>query len=368
MQSTTNHTIGVALLLGALAIAAPAALPMPLEAQETETSCRCVDRDGNEIENCRCLRTFNVEPLRAMTLLPRRAMIGVTISVGQGDEVDREGARIEDVRDDGPADRAGLVAGDVVVAVGGRSVFDALADADQERAIDLDQSVPVQRFQRLVAALEPGEDVEFEIVRDGRRRTVTVTPERAEGFARFGLADGVRIVGPDGLTLDARLREDGERMRRELQSLAERGARTWTFDVDTLAAARGFHLRGDLDVPHAFGLRGDPCFELTSSTGQSRGNVWVIGGGNCVEGVEFVDVNPELGEYFGSDHGALAAEVAEASELGLRAGDVVIAIDGREVRDSEQARRILRSYDADEEMRIRVVRRGEEIEVLGRRR
>lgn len=375
-RTAERWAVYAGLALTTLAVAA-ATGPAALGAQEEEAACRCVDRDGNEIENCRCLRTFSVEPMQAMGLFPRRAMIGVTISAAQTDDVDRQGARIEQVRDGGPADRGGLEAGDIVVRVGEQSLFDPLDDADAERSLDLDQSVPVQRFQRLVAGLTPGEPVEFEVLRDGNRRTLTVTPERAEGLMRLGLGDGVQIFGSDGLHLDLQgLREGSERMRGQLEELAKRegwererpgvyrfrtpehDTRLWSFEIDTLRASR---------APGVFN-RSDPCFDLSSSTRSGGGNVWVFGTGGCVEGVEFVDVNPELGEYFGSDHGALAAEVAEGSELGLRPGDVVIAVDGREVRDAEQVRRILRSYEADEEMRLRIVRRGEEIEVLGRRR
>ncbi len=372
MESTTRKgrwasALAVVALLAAAVGSSHGALAAQQPDPQERTECRCVDRDGNEIENCRCLRTFSLEPTVATGMFARRAMIGVIISVSQDDEVDRQGARIEQVRDGSPADEAGLEAGDVVVAVGGRSVFDALEDRDVERRLDLDQSVPVQRFQRLVAGLEPDEPVEFEILRDGRRRTVTVTPERATGVSVFGLDDGVevRLQG---------LREGTERMRGELEALArgerwrqegpgvyrfrlpEGEGRAWSLELDSLRLAE------------PFGRTGDPCFAVGSSSGSVRGNVWVMGFRSCVGGVEFVDVNPELGEYFGSDPRALAAEVAEGSTLGLRAGDVVLAIDGREVEDAEQALRILRSYDADEEMRIRILRRGEEIEVLGRRR
>jgi S1-C subfamily serine protease len=88
-----------------------------------------------------------------------------------------------------------------------------------------------------------------------------------------------------------------------------------------------------------------------------------------VDGVELLELNPDLAEYFEApDGGVLVTEVSEDSPLGLRAGDVLVAIDGREVRDPDHVRRILASYETDEEVRLRVIRQGREIEVLGRRR
>jgi S1-C subfamily serine protease len=84
--------------------------------------------------------------------------------------------------------------------------------------------------------------------------------------------------------------------------------------------------------------------------------------------VELVELNPELGEYFGTDRGVLVADASEESTLGLRPGDVLLAIDGREVQDPAHARRILGSYRDGEELRLRIRRRGEDMEVLGTRR
>jgi membrane-associated protease RseP (regulator of RpoE activity) len=108
-------------------------------------------------------------------------------------------------------------------------------------------------------------------------------------------------------------------------------------------------------------LRGDdPCMEA--------GQGVILGFGRCMDGVEFEDVNPELGEYFGVEEGVLVTEVREAATLGLEPGDVVVEVDGRPVTTVERLRRILRSYDPDEEIGMRIVRKGETMEIQGRRR
>lgn len=330
-------------------IAVLAAGAAPARAQDRDADCHCVDRDGNRIEDCVCLNTPSGNTFTVMTPFARRSIVGVTIDYSQGAEVDARGAELQEVQDDGPADRAGLRAGDIVVRVDGRSVFDPL-DGRAERALSESQSVPVQRFVRIVGGLDPDEPVEVEYIRDGRTARATVTPESAGGFP------GLTIFGEGEGLPGMAWRFDPE----------ERGPGVFRFE----SPGRNSEMRffGDSLATGAFPrlFRDDPCMNVSTGDGSTR--VWVLGGTNCVDGVEFVELNPGLGEYFGTDQGVLVANVAEASTLGLRAGDVLQAVDGREVQSPEHARRILASYDSDEEIRLRVVRKGAETEVLARRR
>ena len=82
-------------------------------------------------------------------------------------------------------------------------------------------------------------------------------------------------------------------------------------------------------------------------------------------GLDLVELNPGLGAYFGTSEGVLVADVEEDSPLGLRPGDVVVAVDGRVVDDIDELRRILRSYEHDEEIAFRIYRDGAEATVTG---
>ncbi len=73
--------------------------------------------------------------------------------------------------------------------------------------------------------------------------------------------------------------------------------------------------------------------------------------------MELAAVNPELGEYFGSDKGVLVVRGPEGEEtLGLESGDVILRIGDREVTSPEHAMRILRSYEPDEELTLHIIR------------
>ena len=69
--------------------------------------------------------------------------------------------------------------------------------------------------------------------------------------------------------------------------------------------------------------------------------------------------------YFGTEEGVLVVSGPEENELDLKAGDVILQIDGRQVRSPSHAMRILRSYDADEEISLRIMRKQREMSVTG---
>jgi hypothetical protein len=96
--------------------------------------------------------------------VPERPRYGVTLRVMSRDEAlaiglgTRTGALVTGVAAGGQADRAGLLAGDVIIAVGGRE----LAGLDD--------------LERQLRALSPGNDLALTVWRDGRSVQVTLTP------------------------------------------------------------------------------------------------------------------------------------------------------------------------------------------------
>jgi membrane-associated protease RseP (regulator of RpoE activity) len=146
------------------------------------------------------------------------SQLGVTISdleAGDLGGVVTGGIRITEVHPDSPAARAGLQAGDIV----------AVFDGERVRSS--------RQFQRLVQETPDGRTVDMEIVRDGRRQALQVTPERQTWRGdgdwprtmtwRFeDLEPRLRELEPRLRELEPRLREMEPMLRERLRELEPR--------------------------------------------------------------------------------------------------------------------------------------------------
>lgn len=82
-------------------------------------------------------------------------------------------------------------------------------------------------------------------------------------------------------------------------------------------------------------------------------------------GVELEDVEGQLAEYFGVERGVLVTQVREGSpadEAGLRAGDVIVGVDGRESRSAGDIDRFLEG-ESGEAVSIEIVRDRSKVDV-----
>lgn len=309
-RSTERTCAPVRLLaLAALGLAAWPAAGRAVPQDRTQVECRCVDRDGDVIENCSCL----------VLSLAARPRIGISVSTEQGSDVDARGARVTSVLPGGPAYEAGIREGDIITRIDGRSLLEPL-EAEIERDLEVDESLPAQRLLVLARRLEPGQEVEIEYLRGAERRTVAV---RAEDLAG-------RV--PGGPWFDA------DRLREQLRGAGER-----LRVLDLPPGASNVEVRVGGAGTLALGLLGASRY-----------------------GLELVELNPSLGAYFGAERGVLVTNVGEGSTLGLRPGDVILRVGDREVGTPERVIRILSSYADDEQVTFRVRRSGSEIDVLGR--
>ena len=285
-----------------------------------------------------------------------RIRLGLYLDADQSRRFDRDGALITGVMRNSPADEAGLEEGDVITVFDGHVLTIPLPDSDVGRDLDLDISLPAQRLLALAGDLEKGQVVEVRYLRDGANNTVSVEADEFEfpEVRSFGAAPGVswgrggdgnaeylRTYENFGRDLTARMRVLGDRLG-ELQGNFQDS------DLADRLMVLGDRL-GDLQVgvPGAFNF----SYGVTST-----------------EGVEFIELNPELGEYFGTATGVLVVEVDEDSTLGLLAGDVVLAVGAREAETVGRVLRLIRSYDEDEPIRFRVMRQGSELVAEGVRR
>ena len=218
-----------------------------------------------------------------------RPRIGLAVREVTPADVEREslassrGAVVSAVTDGGPADEAGVRAGDVVVAFEGETVRSA------------------RQLTRLVQETPPGRAAGITVRRDGARLELEVTP-----VDRLASADEFR--GP----LD-RIGRLGEELSRRFE---------------------GFRM---------------PEFEVFRSSGARLG-------------ISAQALAPQLAAYFGVEEGVLVTQVEEdsaASTAGLRAGDVITAVDDRGVSDVDGLRWRLNRVEPDEEFPLTITRDGE---------
>jgi hypothetical protein len=346
----------------------------------SEDECRCVDPDGNEIENCRCFRTF--EPGQfAWDFEPgdfawsygwigsSGARIGVTLSTSPGED-DARGARIQSVLEDGPADKAGIQEGDVVTHINGQSLFDPLDDEEAEEDLDLDASLPTQRLLHLARQLEPGEEVEIRYLRDGESRTVTFEAEELEGWGN------VMYFGEDweGRWDPAEFEWKGGEAFKFAFPEGKGALGIWRDEDDP----KVFSQRFEYAEPRIFSYEPEGGeFEIARGSwfgageyliacpGSDEERNYLILGSECIGGLRMEKLNPKLGEYFGTEEGVLVADVHEDSKLGLQAGDVVLRVGDRKATDPDRLRKILRSYDSEEEVTLHIMRQKREMTVSG---
>ncbi|UCF19685.1 MAG: PDZ domain-containing protein [Gemmatimonadota bacterium] len=271
-----------------------------------------VAQEEKEKEECVCptpwgqVMVWPREGPRVMWL-GQRAKLGVYVHTEANPETDSYGALLDGVTKGGPAAKAGLQEGDIITSLNGASLLSGGGDYDEG------ESAPGMRLVERARELEGGDTVQVEYRRDGKAAKTELVAGDFDDTFDIHIEDfGARL-------------EDAERIRGTLSRLRE---------------LPQIHFSG----PETFALRV----------------------GERLPGLELVSLNPDLGDYFGTSEGVLVVNVPEESELGLRAGDVLKRIDGRDVRSPSHAMRILRSYEADEEVSFQIYRQKRETTVSGK--
>ena len=268
-----------------------------------------------------------------------RPMLGVMV---RSDGDNQLGVVVTDVLEDGPAAKAGIIDGDVILSVDGHDLSEPLEGEDEE-----DPDLPGERLRALVGEVPEGEAVTLEVDRDGERLTFAVVPEAMPFYAWGTGSDALRGLS-DWWSDESRREETLERIRELSEGIRNR---TGILQLDSARWRFPGTLRFRADT-----LRSRPV-ELR------WGGNWF--GSRGTHGLDLVELNPGLGAYFGTAEGVLVADVEDDSPLGLRPGDVVVAVDGRVLDDIAELHRILGSYENDEEIAFRIFRNGAQTTVTG---
>jgi serine protease Do len=108
-----------------------------------------------------------------------RAVLGVSLG-SSGSKRDTLGVLVTWLNDDGPAAKAGLEEGNRISAINGVDLRVSHDDAGDEMI----SSVKVQRLQRELAKVKPGDEVELRLYSDGKTRSVKVKTVAASKLNR----------------------------------------------------------------------------------------------------------------------------------------------------------------------------------------
>jgi S1-C subfamily serine protease len=265
----------------------------------------------------------SLQPMMAQAFAMRRVRIGVVVRTRPSD-TDSIGALIDAVTPGGPAATAGLRAGDILTKFGTTPLVTNPSSVPAGTRI----SSPGFRLVELVAQLQPNDTVAVEYRRGKARHTVRVVTAAEPDNLTV-------VVGPDG-SYGFQTQPDGEQFWVGGDGEADRALE--------MALRRSQVARGALRAP-------DVPFPALA-----RGRMLDI---------DLAPVNPQLGSYFGTTEGVLVVDVADSAPLGLKAGDVVLSVDGRAVSNPGQLMRVLGSYEPDEALRLEVMRQKKHVTLRG---
>src|SRR6266404_4295089 len=149
-------------------------------------------------------------PFSVYTLGDKRGRIGVIVDTKANTAGDKIGARIEGITPGGPAEKAGIKAGDVIIRFNG-TALGGTASEDNER------SGPGLKLIDLARKLDPGDTVQVEYRRGNDARKVTLIAED------LGMGDHFEMPGEMG-DMSGQL----DRLR-ELMPKQPEGAFEWSF-------------------------------------------------------------------------------------------------------------------------------------------
>lgn len=134
-----------------------------------------------------------------------RGRIGVLVNTVADSSSDKYGARIDAVTPGGPADKAGLKAGDIITKFNGTSLVRASSSNDDE-----DESRPGTRLIELAHELDPGDTVRLEYRRGADTKSITLVADEVSysmggpmlrGFEMPKMPPMMMMEGHDGMAM-----------------------------------------------------------------------------------------------------------------------------------------------------------------------
>jgi hypothetical protein len=238
-----------------------------------------------------------------------RPAIGIVMSANPA----AAGVRIAAVTPNGPAAKAGLRSGDVLLSVDGKTIG-AKGDAG------------VGQARELLGDLKPGQSLRLGYAREGKSAMATVRAESLDRVMVFNTGDGARseVIAVERARAAERIARDVARAMPVIEPRVE-------MELARMAAA-----------PCPPGSDKDCSFPALAQAFR-----W--------SGLNLASMNPQLGRYFGTSSGVLVLSGGDGMEA-LESGDVIQRIDGQAVLSPRDAMRALRDQDEGEKVKVEVLR------------
>ena len=261
-----------------------------------------------------------------------RAVIGLVLGNDTPD-----GVEVIGVSPDGPAERAGLKQGDVLVSIRGENLA---GDGSARDSV-----------YRIMDEVEDGEELAVGVQRDGEPWEFTVTAERREPSSWQSMIhipdiEVISHVEGDPSIIVERIEVpeiDHEALEAQMAELAEK-----LKEKELMFA----HRYGDLDAE----LEGFEFEEYSDIADHAmrEANLWF--GLPQAHGLEFAAINESLGAYFKTDRGVLVLEARADNAYQLEAGDVILNVGSTPVNSPGDMIRALRELEPGSEITLEIKR------------
>jgi S1-C subfamily serine protease len=330
-----------------------------------------------------------------------------TIGLGLGATSSRRdtlGIFVMFVDDSGPAARAGIEEGNRIAAIDEIDLRVSRDDAGDPTTANS----KIRRLQREVARLHPGDNVDLRVYANGEFRNVRLRVARGSDLRRrgaviiggdgFGMSHGLpldfdgALVGEQvrtaieqameasGRALEGvgrglnrariRMQDDEEPSRRRVAPKEPREPREPTepmqpmepmepIRIEPLEPSR-FRRLAPMRVPFTSAVHDDssvnaPMVEAAIDRGRTS-NAAALD----VAGLRLVSVGSELASYLGrgSERGLLVVDVPRWAQGSVRAGDVVLSVDGTRVRSGDGGDEVTISLPRFREAQLDILRDG----------
>ena len=269
-------------------------------------------------------------------------------------ETDKYGAYISAVTPGSPADKAGILSGDIIVRIAGKSLI------EKDPKDPKDDSGPGVRLIGIISTLTVGKPVDVELRRGTQNRTVKVTPNEDDGGMIARMAPNVTEfpklqLDRMGEAFTLRTRELPGRMAfPESQSFSifgnGNGAFNYTFGSDGLFASLEL-----APLNEKLGAYfGTSAGVLVVNTGMGRPALMrEFRNDSARAGARGTSVRRIVADSISMTAGG---SVRAVNTLGLEPGDVILSVDGRKVTSPSQLMRIVGSYDHNDEFKLQIMR------------